>query len=62
MAADDPVIPVASFRGWPLPEHSHLQICRWGGHCGFIENLRGDGYSERWLSEQLCAALERGGH
>lgn len=60
MAADDPVIPVSSFLDWPLPAHSHLQISPWGGHCGFIENLRGDSYAERWLSQQLCAALAPG--
>lgn len=62
MAADDPVIPVDSFSDWPLPAHSQLQISRWGGHCGFIENLRGDGYSERWLAAQMCKALDAGGH
>lgn len=53
MAADDPVIPLASFDDWSLPEHSQLLISRWGGHCGFIENLQGDGWSERWVCAQL---------
>ena len=53
MAADDPVIPVDSFHQWSLPAHSQLQISRWGGHCGFIENLNGDGWSERWLCRVL---------
>ncbi len=57
MAQDDPVIPFATFDEWQLPTHAHLQIARWGGHCGFIENLRGDGFSERWVAQQLAAAI-----
>ncbi len=57
MAQDDPVIPFATFDHWRLPAHARLQIARWGGHCGFIENLRGDGFSERWVTRQLLAAL-----
>lgn len=58
MAQDDPVIPFATFDQWQLPTHAHLQIARWGGHCGFIENLRGDGFSERWVAQQLVAAIQ----
>lgn len=57
MAADDPVIPFSTFGDWQLPAHARLQIARWGGHCGFIESLRGDGFSERWVAQQLQAAL-----
>ncbi|MCD9088559.1 alpha/beta fold hydrolase [Stenotrophomonas sp. SY1] len=57
MAADDPVIPFSTFGDWQLPEHARLQIARWGGHCGFIESLRGDGFSERWVAQQLREAL-----
>ncbi len=57
MARDDPVIPFTSFRHWRLPVHARLEIARWGGHCGFIENLRGDGFSERWVAQRLAAAV-----
>jgi len=57
MAQDDPVIPYASFNGWRLPDHARLQTARWGGHCGFIENWRGDGFSERWVARNLQQAL-----
>lgn len=57
MARDDPVIPFTSFRHWRLPAHARLEIARWGGHCGFIENLRGDGFSERWVAQRLAAAV-----
>ena len=57
MAADDPVIPFTTFDHWRLPADAHLEIARWGGHCGFIENLRGDGFSERWVAQHLAAAV-----
>lgn len=57
MAADDPVIPLEDFDGWPLPVHSRLEILPWGGHCGFLYGLRGDGWSEEWMSRQLLQGL-----
>jgi len=53
MAQDDPVIPFTTFNGWRLPAHAHLEIAPWGGHCGFLENWRGDGFSERWVAQRL---------
>ena len=53
MAQDDPVIPYATFNGWRLPAHARLEIAPWGGHCGFLENWRGDGFSERWVAQRL---------
>ncbi|MEG2981868.1 MAG: alpha/beta hydrolase, partial [Stenotrophomonas sp.] len=46
-----------TFDHWRLPADAHLEIARWGGHCGFIENLRGDGFSERWVAQHLAAAV-----
>jgi len=57
MAQDDPVIPFTTFEHWQLPPHARLEIARWGGHCGFIENLRGDGFSERWVAQRLRAGV-----
>ena len=56
MAADDPVIPVEGFRALHLPPNIHLEIAEHGGHCGFLENLRCDGFAERWVAEQLDRA------
>jgi len=53
MAQDDPVIPYATFNNWRLPAHATLEIAPWGGHCGFLENWRGDGFSERWVAQRL---------
>lgn len=57
MAEDDPVIPVAEFRALALPANAHLDVARRGGHCGFLENLRLDGFAERWVAARLAQAL-----
>ncbi|EKU23598.1 esterase/lipase/thioesterase family enzyme [Xanthomonas translucens pv. graminis ART-Xtg29] len=57
MAEDDPVIPLDDFRNLRLPTLARLEIARWGGHCGFIENARGDGFAERWVAERLTHGL-----
>jgi len=56
MAEDDPVIPFADFRSWQVPAAARLEIAHWGGHCGFLENVRGDGFAERWVASHLRAA------
>jgi predicted alpha/beta-fold hydrolase len=60
MAEDDPVIPYGDFTHWHLPATATLEIARWGGHCGFIENAVGDGFSERWVAEHLEAGVSGG--
>jgi predicted alpha/beta-fold hydrolase len=57
MAQDDPVIPYSTFNDWQLPRHAHLETACWGGHCGFLENWRGDGFSERWVAQRLQRVL-----
>jgi predicted alpha/beta-fold hydrolase len=57
MAADDPVIPVEAFHALQLPRDARLEIAEHGGHCGFLENWRCDGFAERWVAEQLDAAV-----
>ena len=54
MAADDPVIPVDEFRALSLPAQARVQIVPWGGHCGFLENARFDGFAERWIADRLA--------
>ncbi|MEZ0471818.1 YheT family hydrolase [Luteimonas salinilitoris] len=54
-SADDPVIPVDGFRALQLPDATTVEIASWGGHCGFVENARLDGYAERWVAERLAA-------
>ena len=56
-AADDPVIPVEEFHALQLPAHAAIEIAGRGGHCGFLDGVRLDGYAERWVTARLSAAL-----
>ncbi|MDN5781834.1 MAG: alpha/beta fold hydrolase [Luteimonas sp.] len=56
MAADDPVIPIEDFQELALPAQARLEISQWGGHCGFLENVRLEGFAERWVAERLATA------
>ncbi|QNP41933.1 YheT family hydrolase [Lysobacter solisilvae (ex Woo and Kim 2020)] len=53
MAADDPVIPVDGFRQLRLAPDTALEISPWGGHCGFLESARLDGFAEHWVAQRL---------
>lgn len=53
MAADDPVIPVDDFLQASLPRTARLEVSRWGGHCGFVEDAALNGFGERWLASRL---------
>lgn len=57
MAADDPVIPIDEFRdlAQALPPQARVDIVPWGGHCGFLENGRFEGFAERWIATRLAA-------
>ncbi|MFC3551907.1 YheT family hydrolase [Lysobacter cavernae] len=57
MAADDPVIPVAGFDELRLPPSARLEIAPWGGHCGFLESARLDGFAERWIAQRMMDAM-----
>src|SRR3546814_7367837 len=57
MAADDPVIPFDDFAALQLPASTRLEVSPWGGHCGFIENARLDGFAERWIAQRLVDAI-----
>lgn len=59
MAEDDPVIPVAGFRALVLPANASLEIAPWGGHCGFLESARLDGFAERWIADRLESVASR---
>ena len=53
---DDPVIPFADFGELKLAASTQLEVSPWGGHCGFIENARLDGFAERWIADRLASA------
>ena len=54
MAADDPVIPLRDFRDFRPGGEVRLELAARGGHCGFLENRRFDGYAERWVAQRLA--------
>lgn len=57
-AADDSVIPIADFEGLSVQGAIvDYTATRYGGHCGFIENYRLEGWAERWLRQQVERAL-----
>src|SRR5690606_41923838 len=56
-AADDPIVPVADIARIAYNSHLHLDIQARGGHCGFVENLRGESWAERRLAAIFAAAL-----
>ncbi|RYY48484.1 MAG: alpha/beta fold hydrolase, partial [Comamonadaceae bacterium] len=60
MSADDPVIPLHEFDRIATFPNIRLELAAHGGHCGFIESARLDGYAEGWIAERLSAALKSG--
>ena len=56
-AADDPIIPMADLERLAPSSLLRIRITEHGGHCGFVDQLSGPGYAERFIARQ-CAALE----
>ena len=56
MAADDPVIPLREFEAIAGFPNVQVELAAHGGHCGFIENAKLDGYAERWVAARLIAS------
>jgi predicted alpha/beta-fold hydrolase len=56
-AEDDPVIPIASLKSLLGSDSVQLETSAHGGHCGFIENWRLQGFAERWLKNGVVRAL-----
>ncbi|HET8899061.1 MAG TPA: alpha/beta fold hydrolase [Rhodanobacteraceae bacterium] len=64
-AHDDPVIPIADFGGLPELDCLQVDVATHGGHCGFIEDWRLDGYCPGYAAAWLggfagSTASERG--
>jgi predicted alpha/beta-fold hydrolase len=57
-AADDPMVPVASIRGWPLPPSGMVtrEIASSGGHVGFVGRASAPG--SFWAAERFLDFLE----
>lgn len=57
-AADDPVIPVNDLLEIEKPDCLEIEIQRWGGHCGFIENSSLQSWAERRVAQILARPRE----
>ena len=57
MAQDDPIIPVADLSRLASPPALAVTLTRYGGHCGFFDNLSGPTWLERHVMT-LLGALE----
>jgi uncharacterized protein len=56
IALDDPLIPAAGLARLARPASLSLTVSRYGGHCGFFENLR----SPSWMERRILALLDSG--
>jgi predicted alpha/beta-fold hydrolase len=57
-ALDDPIIPVSGLARLARPAALSLTVTRFGGHCGFFEQLSGP----TWLEKRILALLRDGGN
>jgi predicted alpha/beta-fold hydrolase len=57
-SADDPVCHVEDFKLINKPPALSLEITRYGGHCGFIENLR----LHSWIDRRILQLLQSDRH
>ena len=54
-AQDDPIIPVADLKRIDPIEQLHIETCRYGGHCGFIQNLA----AHSWVEGRILQILRQ---
>jgi predicted alpha/beta-fold hydrolase len=57
-AADDPIIPVADLDKINQQDYLKFEIYPFGGHCGFITNMKGHSYMEPRLVELFSSYLD----
>ena len=53
LADDDPIIPPADLARLARPAGLSILRSRFGGHCGFIDDLRGPSFADRLILEQF---------
>jgi hypothetical protein len=59
-AADDPIIPVEDFRELEGNHHLRVQVERYGGHCGFLQDYRLRSWSPDLIHDVLLRSGEAG--
>lgn len=57
MAADDPVIPIATADRLPSFKGLSLDITSHGGHCGFVKNNKLEAWSDDYIADYVTASL-----
>ncbi len=55
-AEDDPIIPIADLQRIDPIDRLNIETCRYGGHCGFIEDLAAHSWVEKRIL-QLCGEV-----
>jgi predicted alpha/beta-fold hydrolase len=53
-AEDDPIIPVDDLSRIEAIESLHIETHRYGGHCGFLENLA----ARSWIENRILELVE----
>jgi len=51
---DDPIIPAVDLEKINCPEHLSIEVQRYGGHCGFIQNLA----AHSWIEPKLVQIFD----
>ena len=54
-AQDDPIIPVDDLARIEPSELLHIETCRFGGHCGFLQNLA----AHSWAEDRILQILQQ---
>ena len=57
LAEDDPVIPFEGLADMQIPPAMQIWLSRYGGHCGFLQSLRGASWMDDFLLEKLEAQI-----
>jgi len=52
LAEDDPVIPVAGLERVARPDCLDVEVTRFGGHCGHLQNYRLESWADAWLLDK----------
>lgn len=55
-AEDDPMIPARDLERLPRLPNLRVTVSRYGGHCGFLNSLRGESWLAREVFEELLPA------
>lgn len=53
LAQDDPMIPAGDLARLAPSQHLNVVRTRYGGHCGFVEQLKGPSYADRFVVAQF---------